>query len=123
MKTFTSKTQQTGLLGEDAAVQYLESFGYRIVERNVATARGEIDIVAQKGETYVLCEVKAGYKGSWFNPADNLTPVKLKKFLLASAYYMATKGVQRYETVGIVVLLGRNGSGEVPTIELFPLVR
>ena len=49
----------TGSEGEEVAVAFLEKRGYRLVARNVRTARGEIDAVAYDGETLVFVEVKA----------------------------------------------------------------
>ena len=45
-------------LGVRAAV-YLRKLGYRIVDRNVRTRRGEIDLVARHGEELVFVEVKS----------------------------------------------------------------
>src|SRR5262249_59826134 len=44
--------------GEQAAVNYLESCGFRILDRNWRCADGEIDIVAADRRTFVVCEVK-----------------------------------------------------------------
>jgi len=49
----------TGSEGEEVAVAFLEKRGYRLVARNVRTARGEIDVIAYDGETLVFVEVKA----------------------------------------------------------------
>ena len=38
-----------GRWGEDRAVQHLERSGYQILNRNVRTRLGEIDIVARRG--------------------------------------------------------------------------
>ena len=47
-----------GRIGEDAAARYLLRHGYRICERNFVSGKNEIDIIAQKKDTYVFCEVK-----------------------------------------------------------------
>jgi len=52
------ETQQTGEKGEQKAADYLVSNNYSIIERNWRIRGGEIDIVAQKGETIVFVEVK-----------------------------------------------------------------
>jgi putative endonuclease len=47
-----------GRSGEQAAADYLEAEGFRILERNWRCADGEIDIVAVDRHTFVVCEVK-----------------------------------------------------------------
>jgi len=113
MKQFTSKTQAIGKKGEDAAAAFLVKQGYSIVERNVANARGEIDIIAKKKGVYYFCEVKAGMEGSWFNPAENLTKAKLKKFLTSVEHYCYTHAISNYRVLGVIVLLPRDDKEEV----------
>lgn len=50
---------QRGPIGESIAAVYLRKLGYRIVDRNVRTRRGEIDLVARHGEELVFVEVKS----------------------------------------------------------------
>ena len=59
---------EVGQRGENAAVAYVQSLGYKILERNKRYSLGEIDILAQDGETLVVIEVKAGRTGK-FGPA------------------------------------------------------
>lgn len=51
-------TKEIGDGGEDKAARYLAEHGYNIVSRNWRTRRGELDIVAHKGEILVVVEVK-----------------------------------------------------------------
>ncbi|MDQ6969907.1 MAG: YraN family protein [Mariprofundus sp.] len=48
-----------GQVGEDQAASYLRHRGYRILGRNIRLARGELDIVAERGELLLFIEVKA----------------------------------------------------------------
>lgn len=50
--------ERRGRRGEGLAVWYLRLKGYRILDRNVRTPRGEVDIVARKGRCLVFVEVK-----------------------------------------------------------------
>ncbi len=43
---------------EEVAVEYLEEQGYRIIDRNFATRRGELDIVGWDGRYLAFVEVK-----------------------------------------------------------------
>jgi putative endonuclease len=112
MKRFTSKTQQLGEKGEALACNFLVKQGYRIIERNVPNKYGEIDIVAKKGTVVHFFEVKATKEGSWFNPADNLNPVKLHKFLISAEYYAYVRRIADYRVQGILVWVPREDGGE-----------
>lgn len=48
-----------GNIGESEARRYLQHHGYRILDRNARLGRGELDIVALRGEIVVFVEVKA----------------------------------------------------------------
>ena len=52
------KSSLKGILGENRAVLYLEETGYDILERRFRSGRGEVDIIARKGENLVFVEVK-----------------------------------------------------------------
>lgn len=52
--------RKLGALGEQLAVEHLRRLGFAIVERNVRTRYGEIDLIAIDGNgTLVFAEVKA----------------------------------------------------------------
>ncbi len=48
-----------GLLAEEICVWHLRLRGYRILARGFRTPRGEIDIIARRGRTVAIIEVKA----------------------------------------------------------------
>jgi putative endonuclease len=50
--------QDVGRAGEDLAAAWYEANGYQVLDRNWRTARGEIDIVADRDDVVVFCEVK-----------------------------------------------------------------
>ena len=52
-------TKQKGTLGEFRVSEYLQSEGWRIIKMNYRTKRGEIDIIAEKGESLSFVEVKS----------------------------------------------------------------
>ena len=51
-------TRNIGFKGEDICCEYLESIGFRILERNFLTRHGEIDIIAEDERYIVFAEVK-----------------------------------------------------------------
>lgn len=50
---------EKGRSGEERAARYLKRRGYQLLERNVRAGRGELDIVARKGELLAFVEVKS----------------------------------------------------------------
>lgn len=64
---------ETGTLGEKIAAQFLIDKGYKIVCQNWRCRWGEIDIIAQDGNTIVFVEVKTassrrfGHPSGWVN--------------------------------------------------------
>jgi len=50
---------QLGRQGEDAATAYVTGLGWQVLARNWRGAHGELDVIAQDGETVVFVEVKA----------------------------------------------------------------
>lgn len=49
---------QLGRMGEQRAVWFYRIRGYRVVARNVRFTSGEIDLIAARGSTLVVAEVK-----------------------------------------------------------------
>ena len=49
---------QLGRMGERRAAWFYRLRGFRIVARNVKTRTGEIDLIARRGRTIVVAEVK-----------------------------------------------------------------
>jgi len=66
-----TKNKKTGNTGEDIAAQYLESKGYKIIDRNINFPFGEIDILTEQKKTIVIVEVKT-VRGSGFGLAQDL---------------------------------------------------
>ena len=54
----TKQRRALGQRGEAMAAEYLTRLGYRIWERNVTVASGELDLVALEGRTLCFVEVR-----------------------------------------------------------------
>lgn len=77
-----NEKQNTGKLGEDIAVKYLENHGYRILERNYRKPWGEIDVIAldsikdslfKKKQELVFFEIKTQKNTLEWRPEENIT--------------------------------------------------
>ncbi len=78
---------QTGNYGETLACKYLESLGYKIIERNFRIRGGEVDIIAMEGEYLIFVEVKARHSHEYGLPVESITPWKIKALKKSAAFY------------------------------------
>lgn len=88
----TTTKQALGQWGEDTAVDYLINKGYRIIDRNVRTSYGEIDIIAQHGASLVFVEVKTRTTNNYGLPEESITRQKQEHIIAsAQAYIQASE--------------------------------
>ena len=84
-----------GSAAEEAAERYLRSQGYRIVERNLVTKLGEIDVVALDGETLCFVEVKARATGEYGRAIAAVGRRKQQRLTRAAKLFLARNRSQR----------------------------
>jgi putative endonuclease len=100
MKIFTSKTQKTGELGEDEAVNYLVNKGFKIIERNHTRKWGELDIVAVKGNVLHFIEVKAitvrdiSTREGNYRPEDHMDTWKIQRLKRVMQTYLMSADIK-----------------------------
>ena len=100
----------TGKQGETLAAKALTQAGLRIIEMNFRTPRGEIDIIAQDGETLVFAEVK-----SWssYGPEDlenSITRKKQARIIETAKYFLSIHRKYSHMKVRFdVIFLGNQG--------------
>ena len=78
----------TGSAGERAAAAFLKEKGYRILQTNFSCKQGEIDIVAEEGESLVFVEVKTRIELGEELPEAALTRSKKRKVARAAREFM-----------------------------------
>ncbi|MGN1058810.1 MAG: YraN family protein [Clostridia bacterium] len=85
-------TQQIGQAGEKAACRHLKQKGYKILTRNYQKAEGkiigEIDIIAQKGDTVAFVEVKTRSSEAFGLPCEFVTKSKQQKIIRTAYTYI-----------------------------------
>ncbi len=79
-----------GRLGENLAEQFLKNIGYKIIERNFQSKKGEIDIIARDKKEIVFIEVKTRTKLDYGNPAEAVNNIKKEHIYKAAEYYLLT---------------------------------
>lgn len=103
--------------GEALAVRHLKRKGYKILEHNFRTPRGEIDIVARHRDTLVFVEVKTRRSVSFGNPKWALTQAKRRKISqVALEYMLKTRGTTNIKSRFDVVTIQH--TADQPTIEV-----
>jgi putative endonuclease len=111
------KRGEMGRRGEQAAVEFFERRGDRVVERNYRTREGELDLVVLSGRTLIFCEVKTLVarpevrRGPAY-PLEAITPAKRRQVRLIARSWLAKRLTAqqalrfrdiRFDAVGVVV--------------------
>lgn len=87
-------TRQSGIEGENVAVEYLKKMRYKILERNFSNWTGEIDVIAQDGEYIVFVEVKSRENTKYGMPVESITRQKVRKIIRTAESYLLYKSKQ-----------------------------
>ncbi len=86
--------KKLGEIGEKIAEEYLKKKGYKILEKNYIPKKikpffGEIDIVAQKGETIIFVEVKT--TSSLIKGEEKVNFIKIKKIKKTAEFFLTER--------------------------------
>ena len=111
MKTINkNKLGEIGLLGENAAVDYLSKLGYEIIARNVICDSHEIDIIARDIRYIVFVEVKTRTYYSddsiYGKPATAVTKEKQASIIKAAKAYLKEnyhRRLPRFDVIEVYV--------------------
>lgn len=118
----TVQRQRLGRTAEDLVAARLVAAQWEILERNVRTRYGELDIVALDGRTLVFVEVKAGRANSAFGPERPVLSVDWRKQRrvrrLATAWMGERRGLPYYAEIRFdAVGVSFNRAGRATEIE------
>jgi len=78
-----------GAKAEALAAEFLAARGARIVERNFRRRCGEIDLIAQDGDTLVFVEVRLRTRSDFGGAAASITAKKRARMTAAAGLYLA----------------------------------
>lgn len=96
-------TRLLGDKGEEIAASYLKKEGYRIVDRNYRTSRGEIDVVAYDNDKLVFIEVKTRRTREYGEGQWAIDARKQRQMIKVALTYMVHKKVigisYRFDTI------------------------
>ncbi len=88
-----SPRRAVGRRGERAAARHLKRQGYRILERNYATRRGEVDIVAFRYGVLAFVEVRSQTEPVLIDPVVTVTRAKQLRVIKAAQAYCTRHGL------------------------------
>ena len=101
----TKSTRQVGSEGEEKASLWLQEQGYEIVARNWRTRRGEIDIIAEKGNLLVFAEVKTLPSGDMETLSHELDERKQKRIVETAKLFLLNHRKYSNDTIRFDVLV------------------
>lgn len=99
-----------GRLGENAAMDFLLTNHYEILEKNYRFRRAEIDLIARKNNTLVFVEVKLRKSEKFGFPEEAVSLRKQELFLEAAEHYIEKVNWQqdiRFDIVAITLFQNR----------------
>ena len=103
-------TYESGMAGEDAAVSYLLSAGYKIISRNYRYRRAEIDILALKDHCLVVVEVKTRSTRFYERLSQCVSKAKIRRIVMATDHFIRQKGLSVEVRFDIIQVEGKAGA-------------
>lgn len=110
--------KEVGALGEGVAAEYLRRRGFSIIDRNISRKTGELDLIAQEGDTLHLVEVKTVLADEFpdervardeYDPSLNLHESKIRKVARTAEWYvMERRWEGEWQVDGCLVWLRRH---------------
>ncbi|MDR0400425.1 MAG: YraN family protein [Treponema sp.] len=94
-----------GRAGEQYAAQVLEKAGMRILASNFRSPAGEVDLVAQDGDTIVFIEVKTWAKQGIFDLEYGIGHKKQQRIIETAKYFLMVHREYNGMTVRFDVVL------------------
>lgn len=77
--------------GEEAAWEHLRRAGYALLERNLRSRLGEIDLVVERDETIVFVEVRSRRGARFGTPFESVDARKQRRIATVAAQYLARR--------------------------------
>jgi putative endonuclease len=103
-------TREKGRDAEDVAATFLEGQGYRVLARNHATRRGEVDLVCHEGGTICFVEVRSRGSAAFGSPALTVDVRKRRRIISAATDWAVRHGglerAMRFDVVAVDLSTG-----------------
>ncbi|MET0070749.1 MAG: YraN family protein [Candidatus Thiodiazotropha sp.] len=100
-----------GQQAEQQALDFLQSRGLKLLQRNFRCKTGEIDLVMREAETLVFVEVRYRQTNDFGRALETVTASKQRKLLATANRYLQLKRLDSACRFDVIAL---NGSGSTP---------
>jgi len=108
---------ELGKLGEELAVAFLQENNYVILQKNWTFQKAEIDIIAQKGNTLAIIEVKTRSSIEFGLPQDFVKPKKIQLLVKAVNEYVISNNLEVDVRFDIIAVSKENNEYKIEHIE------
>jgi putative endonuclease len=100
-----SLNRAKGIAGENEADVFLQSKGFKIIEKNWSMGKLEVDLIGTVGKHIVFIEVKKRYSKAFREPWEAVNRKKQRNIILAANIYLKKSHTDlepRFDIVSIV---------------------
>jgi len=97
-------TRARGSAAEAEGIRYLERQGYEVLDTNFTTKAGEIDVIAQEGDTLCFVEIKARATPTYGEAVEAVDFRKQRRITRAASLYLVETGYDgpcRFDVLGL----------------------
>ena len=101
---------ELGQWGEEVAANYLESKGYRILERDWKSGHRDLDIIARTANEVVFVEVKTRRTREFGNPFEAVDYRKRRNLLAAINQYVRYRQIDMPLRLDIISIIAEDMS-------------
>ncbi|KAA3648764.1 MAG: YraN family protein [Chloroflexi bacterium] len=108
--------QNLGRWGEQRAANFLQAKGYELIDTNVRTEYGEIDIIARSGRELVFVEVKTRSSDTFGHPEEAITEAKQQHMIDSAEAYLQSSAQDDALWRIDVIAIQRNSGDDTPEI-------
>lgn len=108
-----------GTQGEAVAAAHLQAKGLRIIDRNVRSRYGEVDILARDGDEWVFVEVKTRRTKAYGAAEEAITPRKAQRLARTAQIYLQREGLDdvSWRIDVVTVTLNKDGPADIAHLQ------
>lgn len=108
---------ETGIAGEEKAVNYLINKGFKILERNWRASHFEVDIIARQDDMLIIVEVKSRKTNYFGEPEEFVKKAKQRNLIKAANWYVNQNHIDLEIRFDIISILFNQSNHKIYHIE------